>query len=505
MTEGLDSSAHSVVSQEPSAAVRFLLRYGIAVVMAVFYVMVALHFDYTPDDTYIYLQYARSLAEGDGFSFNDGTPRYGITGPLWALVIAGGTKMGLDPSVAAKSLDLVLASFSILVLYLLSFVMIRDKVSALIAAWMFTFDATFLKTSATGLESSLAIVLSLLAVWYAYRKEYALASFVVGVLTLVRPEGALMMLAIAVDVFWQVAPVRRCMFLLLRSFLVFAAVVGAWLMYALLQFGSVIPHVLGSAAMVEAGERSGISATVSSLTVLGATQGASLVFLLVGIVLMVRLRGWAVLKEDGFPLIWVFSVLILSMLMNVSTESQRYLIIIPFIILFAVWSLKKLEILSLVTPRRATGLLLLLVGFSLAQNQLTYHTHVVPEISRYTNEVNEGLRPIAQWLSTQTDEKAGVASPEIGLIRYVGARRTFQTVEVRRNKLDSLLESLPHDASLPKERSWWNGVDYVVDRSSLPDRLASASLVPVMTRPLPAEQHRETEAHYYTLYKVVRP
>jgi hypothetical protein len=57
---------------------------------ALFICLVALHFEYTPDDAYIYFQYAKKIAQGKGFSFNGSTPSYGTTGPLWALFIAGG-------------------------------------------------------------------------------------------------------------------------------------------------------------------------------------------------------------------------------------------------------------------------------------------------------------------------------------------------------------------------------------------------------------------------------
>ena len=178
---------------------RLVLQYGIGAIVLVFFVTTSLHFRYTPDETYVYLQYGRNIARGEGFSFNAGTLSYGVASPLWALLIAAGTKLSLDPYVVAKTLDIVFASFSIIGVMAFAFVLIRDRIYALAAAWMFSFDAWFLRWSGSGVETSLALLLVLLTLWYAYKKEYLTSALVAGLLTLVRPEGALLFVAVLVD------------------------------------------------------------------------------------------------------------------------------------------------------------------------------------------------------------------------------------------------------------------------------------------------------------------
>ena len=41
------------------------------------------------DDAWIHYQFARNLAQGDGFSYNPGEPTPGSTAPLWTLMLAG--------------------------------------------------------------------------------------------------------------------------------------------------------------------------------------------------------------------------------------------------------------------------------------------------------------------------------------------------------------------------------------------------------------------------------
>ena len=46
--------------------------------------------------------------------------------------------------------------------------------------------------------------------------------------------------------------------------------------------------------------------------------------------------------------------------------------------------------------------------------------------------------------------------------------------------------------------------DYVIDRSSIPERLASSSLLPIMTRQFPGLGIANDEMMYYTLYKSLK-
>lgn len=48
------------------------------------------------DDTYIHLVYARNLAQGSGFSFNQGEPSIGTTSPLWVIILSIFFRLGLD-------------------------------------------------------------------------------------------------------------------------------------------------------------------------------------------------------------------------------------------------------------------------------------------------------------------------------------------------------------------------------------------------------------------------
>src|SRR5258706_2673900 len=80
---------------------RTLLLISLPLIVLLSYGTASLHFPYTPDDTYIYLQFERNATQGNGISFNAGEPTYGVTSPLWMFIIALGGKLGTEPE--AKS------------------------------------------------------------------------------------------------------------------------------------------------------------------------------------------------------------------------------------------------------------------------------------------------------------------------------------------------------------------------------------------------------------------
>src|SRR5690349_19296399 len=105
---------------------RLAVMAGLPLVVLGFFLLAASHAGYTPDDTYIYLQYARNLVTGGGMSFNAGHPSYGFTSPLWVLIIAAGGRMGIDYAVAAQGIDLFFAGCAVALFMLVAYEMIRE-------------------------------------------------------------------------------------------------------------------------------------------------------------------------------------------------------------------------------------------------------------------------------------------------------------------------------------------------------------------------------------------
>jgi hypothetical protein len=481
---------------------RLVLQYGIGFIVLVFFVTASFHFRYTPDDAYIYLQYGRNIARGEGFSFNAGAPSYGITGPLWALLIAAGAKLNLDPYIVAKTLDIVFAAFSIIAVLAFAFVLMRDRIYALVAAWIFSFDAWFLRWSGSGMESSIGVLLVMLTLWYAYKKEYITSALVAGLLTLVRPEGMFLFVAVLVDCIVNGKERTAVIRTVLASFLLYSVVVGSWLLYSWMQFGAIVPNIF----LTKPTDGNSLwNSILSNLRIIGATQCLMALFLIAGVIVAVRRSEWRTLREDGFPLIWVLLVPLFYVVINVQVVSRYLLLILPVVVVYGIWGIKRLEIASLVSPQRGLQILLLVAGLSLGQNQFIYRMWVVPHMETFELGAEECLKPIAYWLRSNSAPGSSVLTPDIGMLGYISERTIYDMAGLVTPEARRALSGVSYDEAM-KQRRYEQVMhpDYVIDRSPAPERLASEGLVPVMTRTFSGHGLSNPDLEYYTLYKVIR-
>lgn len=68
---------------------------------------------YTVDDAFITARYARRIASGAGYGFQDGSPTDGVTGPAWVLPGILADWVGVDPLVAQKAIGLLFACIAV--------------------------------------------------------------------------------------------------------------------------------------------------------------------------------------------------------------------------------------------------------------------------------------------------------------------------------------------------------------------------------------------------------
>ena len=484
---------------------RLVLQYGIGVVVLVFFVIASLHFRYTPDDTYIYLQYGRNIARGEGFSFNAGTPSYGVTGPLWALMIAAGAKLSLDPYIVAKTLDIVFASFSVIGVLAFAFILMRDRIFAVIAAWIFSFDAWLLRWSGTGLETSLALLLVMLTLWYAYKKEYMTAAFVAGLLTLVRPEGTLLFLAVLADCGFNCRVRAAVGKTILASTMIFILVAGPWLLYAYSQFGTIIPNTFRVHSTDVVSAASVWHSLMLGLQVIGMTELLMSLCVVAGIIIALRRFGWRGIREDVFPLFWMVLLPLFYVVTNVQIVSRYLVLSLPVIVVYGVWGIKRLEIASIVTPQRGLVILLTIAALSLAQNQYIYQRWFAPHMGAFELGAEDCLKPIAYWIRSNAPAGSTVLTPAVGMLGYISERSIIDAQGVVTTDAKRAFAGGEYDRAMAGRR--YETVvhpDYILDRSSTPGRFVSDSLRPVMTRSFSGFGLSDPGLEYFTLYKVMR-
>ncbi len=483
-----------------------VVRFGFVPIIVLFYLTVALHFDYTPDDTYIYLRYAKNLVEGGGFSFNDGEPSSGITGPLWVFMIAAGTTGGLDPYIVAKTLDLLFASLSIFLVYAVAYGILRDRIFAFAAACMVATDSWVLRWAGSGMETSLGVLLTLLVFWYVYRGEYVVASLVSGILTLVRPEGVLLFALVQIDYgFLKRDPVafRR---MALRSILAYSVILAPWMLYATLTFGTPIPNTFAAKSASFFSFETLLRVAGSEARIVLSTQAVSVAGLILGLVIALRRRiPWQALRIEIFPLFWVLALLLFYVSANIQVVSRYLLPATPIIAIFGIWGVKKMQEFWKLEWRWTVTLLISIFVLSTAQNVMVYSNAVIPHMRGFTEGMNGCLKPIGYWLRENSPPGAIVLTPDIGIVGYISERRIFDTDGLVAPEMKRAFSGVGFEEGM-KERRYESVLlpDYIVDRSDRPEWLAAPDLVPVMTREFLSNALAKTGPVYYTLYKSVR-
>jgi arabinofuranosyltransferase len=495
---------------------RNLLLFSLPVIVALFYVTASLHFSYTPDDTYIYLQFARNIAAGNGVSFNAGEPTYGVTGPLWMFIVALGAKMGVDPYIGAKAIDLVLASLVLIAFYFLAYEILRDVGVSLCATVAFSVNAWFLRWAGSGMETSLSVLLVLATVLFCLRNEYLLSVVCAGLLTLTRPEGVLMTVLIMTDLYFNSLQKRRALAMGAWLLLVYSVVVAPWTLYAFRTFGTPLPNT----AVGKVGWDFTIADTVSTLrdvlqTLAAADGTALLVFLTGGVLLLIlyrhppadapgKERRRFLGRQSIVGVGWISGLVVFYVASGTNVVSRYLLLITPLITIYAFSFL--VELLSVSRWRQRANLaVIVLTAVVMLQNQLLYRRYVLPGVDAFEQGMEACLIPIGQWLREHTPPASTVVTGDIGALGFFSERRMCDAAGLVSPSLLPLLHRGVPPYDIIKQELYRSccSPDYVVDRDFSPERLGKdPALVALLTRPFPNMTLSDPRIVYYTVYRV---
>jgi hypothetical protein len=192
-------------------------------------------FPFTVDDAFITGRYAARLAAGLGYTFNDGPPTDGVTGPAWLLPGVLAELAGLDAVIAAKLAGALCAALAV---GLLVRAALRVSPFHAIAAGLFLVVQPNLAIWAgAGLETGAATLAVTIAALAATEEQPrgAAVGFAIGALGWLRPELALVG-AVLVFATLRRQPRQGVIALALAGALALALVV-----FRLVLFGSAVP------------------------------------------------------------------------------------------------------------------------------------------------------------------------------------------------------------------------------------------------------------------------
>lgn len=200
------------------------------------------------DDAYITFRYASNLVRGFGFVFNPGERVLGTTSPLFTFILAEGARIRGPKYIEEIAISCgIFASLGMLYFCnrALNTVAVPQGVRWAFLA-VLSFLPSFLSNSISGMETPIVLFLMSLSLYFCVENRL-LALSVVGVLLfLTRVDTGIWLLAMGIHIL--LSRKGKSFHELLSPLVLFAAAAGAWLCFAKIYFGSVVPQsVVGKA------------------------------------------------------------------------------------------------------------------------------------------------------------------------------------------------------------------------------------------------------------------
>lgn len=485
---------------------RVSIFFILAGIIGIFLYTVYSHFSYTPDDTYIYLQFARNVINGSGVSFNPNEPTYGITSPLWLILVSGAGAAGMEPYQAAKWLDILFASSALAIFYLLSLRVIQDKGISIIAVMVFSVNGWFVRWSGTGMETSLAVFLLLLVFLFALGKRYYLAISFAALLTLTRPEGCLM----ALIILWAIlrsGEIKNKRSLITALLGVFGLILAPWLLFAAANFGTVIPNTMGGKVGLSFSAGEIYATTIDAIRTLGVTDGLIILFILLYVILCFKRRSLpgviSLFKVDFYFFAWSGMIFAFYILSDTNVVSRYLLLIIPLVIIYG-YRFMALFLKAVMRESFLYAGIFILTASIMIQNQIFYHRIVRPGIEAFSFGMENCLIPIGKWLNRNTEKSATLLVSDIGAIGYYSERKIYDAAGLVSPEFHPLLNKGLLPQTIIESGDYPPGCrpDFIIHRGDRPGALGNeVSAVALLTKPFYRLSLSDDKVAYYTVYK----
>jgi arabinofuranosyltransferase len=412
---------------------------------------------YMPDDAYITYRYAENLAAGAGLRFNAATaPVEGYSNLSWIVLLAGLSKLGFDLPIAAANLGRLLSLLNLVLLYALSYRVVRRRGAALLAPALLALTAPYALWARGGLETMWYTTLLLLSVWLGWlalsRRLWAfpLAALALFVLALTRHDGAIPMgVAGLIVLIWALrgagasrgaagggrmslgaALRRRDAWVGLGSFAALALIFLLYTWWRGQYFGQLVPAPFFSRLGGTLTNPGAVSQTLATYFTRGSHYSAYGDLLVP--TLAAAIAGFLVYRRPGLR-DWLIagSAAGLSFLYFISESYNpgiRYMVpVLPLLYLYA-----QLPLLTLLEKAwRGAGR-----GWrgraALAGAGLTVAIFLLVMVPRTENDAEraetaklQSLVPLGQWLHNYAPPRAAVALQDIGVVAYYSGLRVI--------------------------------------------------------------------------------
>jgi hypothetical protein len=477
-------------------------------IVILFFVEAVWHFAYTPDDSFIYFQYARNLSRHGEIAFNRGEPSYGFTGPGWMLLSSLTDAATGDVVSGTKILDMLLALAALPVFYAAARKITPDTGAALLALSAFAANAWLIRWAGSGMESSMVALVSCLIVLAVLTDRVTMTFVLIGLLVLLRPESVLLLpLAAWFYLFKGKTNVggRKAT---IRGIATLVLVVLGWMLYAKLRTGSYLPNTSVKAGWSISFE--GIKETaVDVLQTFFVTDGVLIfIFLIFAAIMRWKLKTPPVMerrRELWFLVAWVLTVIGFYILSSANVVSRYLLLLAPCLPLLCLMMYERYRRTFPQRVGRIVGTAVLVVLVHVAVNQSFYWLMVEPRVMNFQRGMEANLVRLGKWLGENTSDSSRVLVADIGAIGFYSGRPLDDAAGLISPAAIPILRNgvRPYEMIASGKYQQWSHPDYIIHAADIPDALrADSNLVPMFSTEFSDMRLDRHAPAYYTLYQV---
>jgi hypothetical protein len=393
-----------VVKQEYSPAVLQVVRFGLPLVILIFYVSASWNFSYTPDSTFLSLRMAQNIAGGSAL---EPMPAHlsGVPNPLWGFLMAVATLVNIEGILAAKIFSLFFSSLVVLLVYLLAVELLRDRVLAFCAALAVATSMFLLQVAPSGSALPVALTVVLAGLVFMLRNDYLLSALMLGLGTLLFWQAGGAFVLLLVDAWLNSTTPRHRGRVILVTSLVYFLTVVPWFLFAALRSCPPLPWLIGL------GDFPGLSLAT------GAATAVPAVVAVVAAVGMIRRKDLDGLARESHVIVilWACWFLACSALWG----WDFYLFTLPVVIIYALSGVQQ-RVLIPHSPA-AYGQAMFLTGVLILLHQVAFTQSSKPVMAQ-TERDSEELVELAYWIKSGIPEESSVGARRPELLAYYAGR-----------------------------------------------------------------------------------
>jgi hypothetical protein len=377
-------------------------------------------YGYIEDDSFIHLEFARSVASGLGFAFA-GTVTNGDTAPLWVLFIALLHTLHVEWVTSAKLACAVGFAVAVSGAWRLASDLPRERPAhdllPFAAVSVTVLNPYFVHWSFSGMEATAALGLSFWVLWAVFvgtlnvrRALFAAVLLAIG--PLLRPELLVFAALVAPALLWRFwqAHARKSVAFRIGYIAAFALLMVLplvlWCAYALHAFGSVVPNT-------NLAKRGGALDIIAVRLLAVYAMGFPVTLLLLPCAVVWGMRGKRTPAVIWLLLLWPAACIVFYLANHTLVQTRYCLLSMPSMTVAVLWLSGRIA-----TPRLVAGATAAMLLASL----FVILSIVIPHVHN-KEELRQRFSAVSEFIRTHVPSDEAVAVFAIGQIEFESRHR----------------------------------------------------------------------------------